>query len=109
VLGRWKHCLKQARQLWTCKPSPPSYDSLSQEGYLLREQIAKIEIDHARMSVLGRAGRNKPRTPGEVGVLGENLQPSVVFVFPEGADISECWFLHGSIGARRRALKTESN
>ena len=55
--------------------------SLPQEGFLLREQIAKIQIDHARMSVLGRAGRHEPGTPGEVGVLRKNLQPSVVSCF----------------------------
>ncbi len=33
----------------------------------------------------------------------------VVFVLPERADVSECRFLHGSIGARRRAGITETN
>src|SRR6185437_3820241 len=39
----------------------------------------------------------------------ENLQPSIVFVFPERADISECRFLHRSIGAGRRAGIAEPN
>ena len=75
---------------------PPSYNWLCQQRSLLGDQITKIDVDHARMSVLRCAGRHKPRTPSEVGVLRENLQPSVVFVFPERADISECWFLHRS-------------
>jgi len=69
-------------------------------GFLFRKRrrtdIDALDVDHARMSVLRCAGRHKPRTPSEVGVLRENLQPSVVFVFPERADISECWFLHRS-------------
>jgi hypothetical protein len=67
----------------------------------------KIKIDHTRVSVLERARRHEPKTPGEIGILRENLQPSVVFVFPERADISECPFLHGSIGGAKRAGKAE--
>ena len=69
----------------------------------------KIKIDHTRVSVLERARRHEPKTPGEIGILRENLQPSVVFVFPERADISECRFLHGSIRTRRRTGIPKSN
>ena len=78
---------------------------------LLGEYVAKAGVHHIGVRVLRvpRRGGNRPRAPDQVRILGDDLQPSVVFVRPQSRDDADRAFLNGSVRRVRRSWETKAH
>src|ERR1700676_1288958 len=78
---------------------------------LLGEYVAQARVHHIGVRVLGvpRRGGNRPRAPDQVRILGDDLQPSVVFVRPQSRDDADGAFLNKSIRGVRRSWETKAH
>ena len=66
----------------------------------LGQHVAEVRIDDAQVRVLSRSGRNDPGSSGDIRVLIDPEEGSILRILPEGAGNSEGGFLN-------RAMRVE--
>src|SRR5258708_22543857 len=66
----------------------------------LRQYIAKAKVHHIGARLLGaraRRGEDRPRAPGQVRILGDDLQSAGVLFRPPPGDHADLPFFNGAV------------